>query len=120
MRLARHYLPRILKRTHAGASSGSVVAARLSAHPDVRVLLLEASPTDDAATVDDPLRWPENLGSERDWQRCGPCGHARDLPRARSPVLAPSCPELPGAARSCPELPGAAKRIWHVRGTTIK
>ncbi|WP_051342378.1 GMC family oxidoreductase [Pseudonocardia spinosispora] len=48
-------------------SSGSVVAARLSAHPDVRVLLLEAGPTDDAATVDDPLRWPENLGSERDW-----------------------------------------------------
>jgi choline dehydrogenase-like flavoprotein len=48
-------------------SSGSVVAARLSAHLDVRVLLLEAGPTDDAATVDDPPRWPENLGSERDW-----------------------------------------------------
>src|SRR5882757_6098451 len=104
MRLARHYLPRILKRTHAGASSGSVVAARLSAHPDVRVLLLEAGPTDDAATVDDPLPWPENLGSERDWQRCAPCGQARDLPRACSPSshrAARSCPELPGAARSC-------------------
>jgi choline dehydrogenase len=89
MTIAREELSRDHDAIVCGAgSSGSVVTARLSAHPDVRVLLLEAGPTDDAATVDDPLRRPENLGSERDW------GFAAE--------------------------PDPAKRIWHVRGTTIK
>jgi choline dehydrogenase len=49
-------------------SSGSVVAARLAENPDVRVLLIEAGGTDDILSVMAPSRWPENLGSERDWQ----------------------------------------------------
>jgi choline dehydrogenase len=31
------------------------------------VLLLEAGGSDDVASVHDIGRWPENLGSERDW-----------------------------------------------------
>ncbi|MDM4142341.1 GMC family oxidoreductase N-terminal domain-containing protein [Mycobacterium sp. FLAC0960] len=48
-------------------SSGSVVAGRLAEDPDVTVLLLEAGGTDDVPAVQNPLQWPLNLGSERDW-----------------------------------------------------
>jgi choline dehydrogenase-like flavoprotein len=48
-------------------SSGSVVARRLAENPAVSVLLLEAGGTDAVPEVEDPARWPENLGSERDW-----------------------------------------------------
>jgi choline dehydrogenase len=48
-------------------SSGSVIARRLAEHPQVRVLLLEAGGSDDVPQVMDPLQWPVNLGSERDW-----------------------------------------------------
>lgn len=48
-------------------SSGSVVARRLAENPDVSVLLLEAGGNDEAAAITDAARWPENLGSERDW-----------------------------------------------------
>ena len=48
-------------------SSGSVVARRLAQHPQVSVLLLEAGGSDDLPQVSDPLQWPLNLGSERDW-----------------------------------------------------
>ncbi|GGY97442.1 GMC family oxidoreductase [Pseudoduganella plicata] len=48
-------------------SAGSVVAARLAEHPEVRVLLLEAGGSDEAASVTEPALWPHNLGTERDW-----------------------------------------------------
>lgn len=48
-------------------SSGSVVARRLAESKDVRVLLVEAGPSDDVASVLDPEQWPSNLGSKRDW-----------------------------------------------------
>jgi choline dehydrogenase len=47
--------------------AGSVVAARLAANPQVRVLLIEAGGSDDVPEVMTPAQWPLNLGSERDW-----------------------------------------------------
>src|SRR5215472_13155442 len=48
-------------------SSGSVVARRLAENPAVTVLLLEAGGDDDVPAVMEPIQWPTNLGSERDW-----------------------------------------------------
>ena len=48
-------------------SSGSVVARRLAENRDVSVMLLEAGGGDDVPSVIEPLRWYENLGTERDW-----------------------------------------------------
>jgi choline dehydrogenase len=47
--------------------SGSVVAARLTENPAVRVLLIEAGGTDEVPSVMIPSQWTANLGSERDW-----------------------------------------------------
>jgi len=47
--------------------SGSVLAARLAENAEVSVLLIEAGGRDDVPEVSVPGRWPENLGSERDW-----------------------------------------------------
>ena len=48
-------------------TSGSVVAARLAANPNVCVLLLEAGGSDEADVIADPNRWPMTLGGELDW-----------------------------------------------------
>src|SRR5215510_7894830 len=48
-------------------TSGSVVAARLAADPNTRVLLLEAGGADETDLVMNPNRWPMTLGSELDW-----------------------------------------------------
>jgi choline dehydrogenase len=48
-------------------SSGSVVAGRLAANPDVSVLLIEAGGSDETEQVLDTDRWPMNLGGELDW-----------------------------------------------------
>src|SRR5215813_12224654 len=48
-------------------TSGSVVAARLAANPNVSVLVLEAGGSDVADVIADPNRWPMTLGSELDW-----------------------------------------------------
>src|SRR5262245_33266653 len=71
-------------------SSGSVVARRLAENPDVSVLLLEAGGDDDVPSVSDPLRWFENLGTERDWKFVGqpnPHLHGRRMPLSMGKVL---------------------------------
>jgi choline dehydrogenase len=48
-------------------SAGCVLANRLSADPDVRVLLLEAGGSDANDFVQIPGAWPAQLHTERDW-----------------------------------------------------
>ena len=71
-------------------SSGSVVARRLAENPDVSVLLLEAGGDDGVPSVMEPLRWFENLGSERDWKfvdQPNPHLNGRAIPLAMGKVL---------------------------------
>jgi choline dehydrogenase len=48
-------------------TSGSVIAGRLAANPEVKVLLLEAGETDELELVMNPNLWVRSLGSELDW-----------------------------------------------------
>jgi choline dehydrogenase len=71
-------------------SSGSVVAWRLAANPEVNVLLIEAGGKDDVASVMASLQWPANLGSERDWclqAQPNPHLNGRALPMSMGKVL---------------------------------
>ncbi|MFC0547907.1 GMC family oxidoreductase [Kutzneria chonburiensis] len=72
-------------------SAGCVVAARLLARTDARVLVIEAGAgRADAPTITNPSRWVENLGSEYDWQYSyEPSPHVagRRIPLARGKVV---------------------------------
>jgi len=71
-------------------SSGSVVAGRLAANPDVNILLLEAGGNDDNPLVREPSKWPINLGTERDWGFKGqpnPHLNGRSIPLSMGKVL---------------------------------
>lgn len=71
-------------------SSGSVVARRLAETGHASVLLLEAGADDDVPSVREAGRWPENLGSERDWgfqAIANPQLNGRRLPLAMGKVL---------------------------------
>src|SRR5262245_3619658 len=71
-------------------SSGSVVARRLAENPQVSVLLLEAGGDDDVPEVMEAVKWPMNLGSERDWNfqdQPNPHLNGRSIPLAMGKVL---------------------------------
>jgi choline dehydrogenase len=71
-------------------TSGSVVARRLAENPDISVLLIEAGGDDDVPEVMDPLKWPMNLGSEREWNFQGqsnPNVNGRSIPFPMGKVL---------------------------------
>lgn len=48
-------------------SAGSAAAGILAERSDLEILLLEAGGDDDDPRVENPERWPENLGTDRDW-----------------------------------------------------
>lgn len=50
-----------------GGTAGSVIAARLTEHAGVSVLLLEAGGDERRADVQTPEAWPTLLGSDADW-----------------------------------------------------
>lgn len=47
--------------------AGCALAGRLAEDPGINVLLIEAGGSDAASEVLVPGQWPQNLGSERDW-----------------------------------------------------
>jgi choline dehydrogenase len=71
-------------------TSGCVVAARLTADPNLRVLLIEAGGHDETELVQDPNRWPMTLGGELDWRfvaECNPRLNGRALAYSMGKVL---------------------------------
>lgn len=57
-----------------GGTAGGVVAARLAANPEVKVLLLEAGGDERVEVIRDSRLWMQNIGGERDWNfRSQPC-----------------------------------------------
>ncbi len=71
-------------------SSGSVIAGRLAANPNVNVLLLEAGHNDEVEAVLDPNQWLSTLGSDLDWGfQAAPNPHlnGRAIPYSMGKVL---------------------------------
>ncbi|MBO6883286.1 MAG: GMC family oxidoreductase N-terminal domain-containing protein, partial [Marivita sp.] len=70
--ITQRYNARALAGTYdyiviGSGSGGAVVAGRLAAESDARVLVLEAGGTDQLDAVLNPLMWGTNIRSERDW-----------------------------------------------------
>ncbi|WP_245646009.1 GMC family oxidoreductase [Nocardiopsis trehalosi] len=70
-------------------SAGCVLAARLTADPDVTVLLVEAGPPDTAPEIKIPMAWPQLFKTPLDWDYTsepepGLDGRRRNLPRGRT------------------------------------
>ncbi len=64
---SRNLLPEYDYIVIGSGSGGSVVAGRLAAESDAKVLVLEAGGTDQVEAVLSPGMWPTNIRSERDW-----------------------------------------------------
>jgi choline dehydrogenase len=83
-------------------TAGCVLAARLSAEPGARVLLLEAGSADRTRAMTVPNAWPENLGSAADW------GYLTTSQAGAGPLPYPRGRTLGGS--------GAINAMAHVRG----
>lgn len=73
-----------------GGSAGCVLANRLSEDGSVRVLLLEAGPSDGAAEIETPLAFGTLFRSRYDWDFCTEPEaelYARPVPIPRGRVL---------------------------------
>src|SRR5215472_14406586 len=71
-------------------TSGSVIAGRLAANPEVKVLLLAAGGTDELELVMNPNLWVRALGSELDWgfvAQPNPLLNGRGIPYSMAKVL---------------------------------
>ncbi len=83
-------------------TAGCVLAARLSADPGARVLLLEAGGAQRTRAMTVPAAWPENLGSLAEWGSVtAPQADAGPLPYPRGRALGGS---------------GSINAMAHVRG----